>query len=90
MTEALEAFRHKDKENFIEEMADVIIRVLDCTEGLDMNIGEAIIKKLEKNKSTFEEKTAYNIEFNKENKANDIGTSLAKDVSYHYRSDLKH
>ena len=51
VSEALEAFRHKDKENFVEEMADVIIRCLDCTEGLKVDIGDAILKKLEKNKS---------------------------------------
>lgn len=46
-------------------------------------------KKLEKYKSTFEEKNTYNIEYNK-NYEKDIGPSLAKDGSYPYRSDLKH
>jgi len=49
-SEALEAFRKDDKENFIEEMADVIIRVLDCTAGLGMDIQAAITAKLEKNR----------------------------------------
>ena len=46
--------------------------------------------KLEKYKSTFEEKTTYSIEYNKDYRTNDIGSSLAKDMSSHYRSDLKH
>lgn len=51
VSEAVEAFRHNDKENFIEELADVIIRVLDCAGGLGMDIDEAIRAKLEKNKT---------------------------------------
>jgi NTP pyrophosphatase (non-canonical NTP hydrolase) len=51
VSEALEAFRKNDKVNFEEEMADVIIRCLDCTEGLKLDIGAAILKKLEKNKT---------------------------------------
>ena len=38
VSEALEAFRIDDKENFIEELADVVIRVLDLSEGLEMDI----------------------------------------------------
>lgn len=51
VSEAVEAFRHNDKENFIEELADVIIRVLDCSGGLEMDIDSAIRAKLEKNKT---------------------------------------
>jgi NTP pyrophosphatase (non-canonical NTP hydrolase) len=51
VSEAVEAFRHDDKENFIEELADVIIRVLDCAGGLGMDIDAAICAKLEKNKT---------------------------------------
>ena len=51
VSEAVEAFRHDDKENFIEELADVIIRVLDCAGGLEMDIDAAIRAKLEKNKT---------------------------------------
>ena len=50
VSEALEAFRHGDKANFAEEMADIIIRVLDCTGGLEIDIEEAVKKKLEENK----------------------------------------
>ena len=51
VSEAVEAFRHDDKENFIEELADVIIRVLDCAGGLGMDIDAAVRAKLEKNKT---------------------------------------
>lgn len=50
VSEALEAFRKDDKANFIEELADVLIRVLDCSEGLGMDIESAICAKLEKNR----------------------------------------
>jgi len=49
VSEALEAFRHGDKANFIEEMSDTIIRILDCTHGLGMDIGTAIMAKCEIN-----------------------------------------
>ena len=51
VSEAVEAFRKNDKANFIEELADVIIRVLDCSGGLEMDIDSAIRAKLEKNKT---------------------------------------
>jgi NTP pyrophosphatase (non-canonical NTP hydrolase) len=50
VSEATEAFRHNDKENFAEECADIVIRVLDLTEGLGIDIEVAITAKLEKNK----------------------------------------
>lgn len=50
VSEALEGFRRNDRENFAEEMADVLIRVLDCTGGLAIDIDLEIAKKLEKNK----------------------------------------
>lgn len=49
-SEALEAFRHNDKENFAEECADQIIRVLDLTAGLGIDIDTEVRKKLEKNR----------------------------------------
>ena len=49
-SEAVEAIRKGDRENFTEELADVIIRCLDAAGGLDLDIGQAIIDKLEKNK----------------------------------------
>lgn len=50
-SEALEAFRKNDKENFAEECADQIIRILDLTGGLEIDIDSAIRAKLEKNKT---------------------------------------
>lgn len=50
VSEALEAVRNEDYANFEEEMADVIIRVLDCTGGLGIDIDAVVRAKLEKNK----------------------------------------
>ncbi|MEM8954568.1 MAG: hypothetical protein AAGD22_10495 [Verrucomicrobiota bacterium] len=50
-SEALEGFRKSNKENFEEELADVVIRTLDCASGLDLNLDQAIIAKLETNQS---------------------------------------
>jgi NTP pyrophosphatase (non-canonical NTP hydrolase) len=36
--------------DFTEELADIIIRTLDLAAGLDLNIGDAIINKIEKNR----------------------------------------
>lgn len=51
VSEALEAFRIGDRENFEEELADVIIRVLDCAGGLDLDMEAAVASKIEKNRS---------------------------------------
>lgn len=51
VSEATEAFRHGDQDNFAEECADTIIRVLDLTTGLGIDIDGAIRAKLEKNKN---------------------------------------
>ena len=51
VSEALEAFRKDDKENFAEELADTVIRVLDCSEGLGIDLDEQIKKKLAKNRT---------------------------------------
>ena len=50
VSEALEGFRCGDKENFTEELADVLVRVLDCASGLGLDMDEAVRAKLEKNK----------------------------------------
>jgi NTP pyrophosphatase (non-canonical NTP hydrolase) len=50
-SEALEAFRKNDKANFEEEIADVIIRCLDCAGGLGIDIDAVVRAKLEKNKT---------------------------------------
>jgi NTP pyrophosphatase (non-canonical NTP hydrolase) len=50
VAEASEAFRINDFENFKEELADVIIRTLDCCGGMGIDIEAEIAKKLEKNR----------------------------------------
>lgn len=49
-SEALEAFRNNDKDNFAEECADQIIRILDLTAGLEIDIDMILRVKLDKNK----------------------------------------
>jgi len=49
-SEAVEAFRKNDYENFKEEIADQIIRLLDICGGLKIDIDKEIRNKLEKNK----------------------------------------
>lgn len=49
VTEALEAFRNNDRNNFGEELADVVIRVLDAAPGLGIDIGAEVEAKLERN-----------------------------------------
>lgn len=39
ISEAMEAFRHENTEEFYEECADVFIRILDMTEGLGIDVG---------------------------------------------------
>ena len=51
ISEALEAFRTAEKDNFLEELADAVIRIIDCTHGLEMDIGKAILDKLEVNRT---------------------------------------
>lgn len=50
VSEALEGFRAGDKENFEEELADVLIRVLDCASGLGLDLDKAVADKLSKNR----------------------------------------
>lgn len=51
ISEAVEAFRKNDKKNFAEELADVIIRTLDLTTGMEIDIYEEILNKMEKNRN---------------------------------------
>ena len=51
VSEALEAFRRRDIDNFREEMADIVIRVLDCAGALDPDFDRTVNDKLEKNKN---------------------------------------
>jgi len=41
VSEALEAYRNGNNENFEEELADVIIRVMDMAEGVQHQPGES-------------------------------------------------
>jgi hypothetical protein len=50
VSEALEALRKLDRPNFDEEMADVLIRVLDVSTGLGIDLDAEVRKKLEKNR----------------------------------------
>jgi len=48
VSEALEAYR--DEKPLDEELADVIIRVLDLSDRLGVDIGKTVREKVEKNK----------------------------------------
>ena len=53
VSEALEAFREDDREHVLEEMADVVIRVLDFVGGFDKGgcwFESIITEKIEKNR----------------------------------------
>lgn len=51
VSEALEADRKKDHDNFVEELADVCIRIFDLCGSLNIDLENAILKKMEYNKS---------------------------------------
>jgi len=51
LSEALEAYRHNEKESFSEEIADEIIRLCHMCGDLNIDIEAAIIKKMKINKS---------------------------------------
>lgn len=51
VSEAHEALRKKDYENFKEELGDIVLRVSDLAGGLDIDLEEELKKKMEKNKS---------------------------------------
>jgi len=50
LSEALEAVRADDPINFVEELADTVIRVFELAYGLDMDLYDAMIAKMEVNK----------------------------------------
>lgn len=50
VSEALEAFRKGDKEGFAEELADIFIRVVGLAHGLEIDLGEGVEAKNEKNR----------------------------------------
>ncbi len=51
LAEAMEGYRHQDKDNFREELADTFIRLFDLCGGLGIDIQAEIEKKCEKNKA---------------------------------------
>lgn len=50
VSEALEADRKGDYDNFVEELADVCIRVFDLCGAMGIDLGNAIDEKMEVNK----------------------------------------
>lgn len=51
VSEALEAFRRGDADAFAVELADVVIRVIGLSHGLEIDLARAINEKVEKNKN---------------------------------------
>ena len=51
LSEAMEAHRLQDQDNFKEEIADSFIRLLDLCGGLGIDIEEEIEKKSQKNRN---------------------------------------
>lgn len=49
-SEAVEAIRKDDMENFAEELADILIRVFDTAAGMKVNLGRAVLDKMAKNR----------------------------------------
>jgi NTP pyrophosphatase (non-canonical NTP hydrolase) len=50
VSEALEAFRNGDHENFAEELADTLIRLLDLAAGLGIDMDREVTAKVETNR----------------------------------------
>ena len=46
ISEACEAHRNNDMDNFAEELADAIIRILDLSDVLDIHIGREVEQKM--------------------------------------------
>lgn len=51
VAEAAEAFRHNDRPNFSEELADIMIRTISLAHGMGVDIGSEICNKMEKNRN---------------------------------------
>lgn len=51
VSEALEADRKGDNDNFAEELADVCIRIFDLCGSKGIDLENAILQKMERNKS---------------------------------------
>lgn len=50
VSEALEADRKGDTQNFAEELADVCIRIFDLCGSKEIDLEKAILEKMERNK----------------------------------------
>jgi NTP pyrophosphatase (non-canonical NTP hydrolase) len=50
VSEALEADRKGDQENFVEELADVCIRIFDLCGSRHIDLEKAILDKMDRNK----------------------------------------
>jgi len=50
VSEALEAVRDNDPENFAEELADIMIRTIHLAHGLGVNLDSGVRMKIEKNR----------------------------------------
>lgn len=50
LAEAMEADRKGDEENFKEELADTVIRIFDYCGAKNIDLEDAILKKIEVNK----------------------------------------
>lgn len=51
VAEAMEAFRRDDRENFAEELADILIRTVGLAHGLEIDFGQAIADKIARNRT---------------------------------------
>lgn len=51
VSEAHEALRKEDEENFAEELADIVIRVADLAGGLGIDLEAEILKKMDENRA---------------------------------------
>lgn len=51
VSEATEAIRHGDMENFVEELADTVIRCLDVAGGFTDDFDQVVLDKLNKNRN---------------------------------------
>lgn len=49
VSEAAEAVRENDSEKFIEELADIVIRVMDIAGNGGWDLGNVVVRKMEKN-----------------------------------------
>ncbi|MDY6778643.1 MAG: hypothetical protein SVU32_08315 [Candidatus Nanohaloarchaea archaeon] len=49
-SEALEDWRKGREDHIPEELADIVIRVMDLAEGIDADLGEEILDKIDTNR----------------------------------------